>query len=360
MKKAHHGVTAVAAAVAILSCAALTGYAGAASQTASRTVIDQAGRTVQAPAQIKKVYGTSPVATILLYTLCPDLLAGWNMELRPVEREFIPEPYRSLPVLGGWFGKTTGSMEELVKARPDIIISAGYHGDADKELADRIQAQVNIPVFMADGSLEGMEKAYLFLGELTGRQKQARILADYCRETLARVDTAMKAMPDSARIRMYYAEGAAGLETEPTGSPHTGLLTRVGGINVAQVPARGGIGMTPVSMEQVLAWNPDALLVWNPSQGGAYAKIMSEPLWAKLKAVQGRRVYEIPASPFNWFDRPPTVNRLIGLVWLSRLLHPEKFDCDIRSEARRFCSLFYHIELTDEQLKRLLERAGGA
>ncbi len=332
----------------------------AATRPGERTVTDQAGRSVVVPVQVKKIHGTSPVATILIYTLCPDLLAGWNNELRPGEREFIPEPYRSLPNLGGWFGKTTGSMEELMKARPDIIVSAGFHGDADKELAERIQAQVNIPVVMSDGSLDGLEKAYRFLGDLTGRQKQAAILADYCRDTLSRIDTAMKGLPDDRHTRIYYAEGAAGLETEPAGSAHTDLLSRVGGRNVAQVPSRGGIGMTPVSMEQVLAWNPDALLVWNRSQGGAYDTIMTDPLWAQLQAIKKRRVYEIPAAPFNWFDRPPSVNRLIGLVWLSRLLHPEKFNCDIKAEVQRFCKLFYHIELTDAQVKALLERAGGA
>ncbi len=334
--------------------------AQAAAQAAGRSITDHAGRTVRVPDRITRVVGTSPVGTILLYTLCPDMLAGWNHALRSGEREFIPEPYRSLPNLGGWYAKNTGSLEELVRLRPDVLIGAGKLGPAEIEQADRIQQQINIPVIMLDGSLEGLEKAYLFLGELTGERQRAGILAAYCREKLAAVDTALAGLPAEGSTRIYYAEGAAGLETEPGGSDHTGLLSRVGGSNVAQVPAREGIGMTPVSMEQVIAWNPEALLVWNRGQGGAYDHIMSDPLWAKLLAVKNRRVYEIPAAPFNWFDRPPAVNRVIGLLWLTRLLHPDRFACDIAAEAQRFCRLFYHIDLSDDQIRGLLERSGGA
>jgi len=340
--------------------AALHGPA-AAQQAAERTMTDHAGRIVKVPAQVNKAFGTSPVATILLYTLCPDKLAGWNDALRQGERPFIPEKYQKLPNLGGWFAKNTGNLEELVKARPDVIVSAGRIEAKDIEQADKTQGQLHIPVVMVDGSLDGLEKAYRFLGELTGEQQQAGILGAYCTEKLASVDNALRGLPAENRLtRVYYAEGAAGLETEPEGSAHTGLLARAGGSNVAQVVARGGIGMTPVSLEQVLSWNPDVLLVWNRSQGGAYDKIMADPLWAQLQAVKNRRVYEIPYSPFNWFDRPPSVNRLLGLVWLARLLHPDKFPCDLQAETQRFCRLFYHIELADEQVRSLLARAGGA
>ena len=360
MKRIVHLLFRMLFILSVIGAGVATYDSAATKQTAERTITDHAGRNVQIPAKVNKVFGTSPVGTILLYSLCPDRLAGWNHELRPGELELIPEKYRKLPNLGGWYAKNTGNLEELVKVRPDIIISAGNIGPADIEQADRIQTQINIPVVMVDGSLDGLEKAYRLLGDLTGEQQQAGILAAYCTEKLKLVDKALHGLSENSLPRVYYAEGATGLETEPGGSAHTDLLSRAGGRNAAQAQARGGMGMTPVSMEQVIAWTPDALLVWNRSQGGAYDHIMADPVWAQLQAVKNRHVYEIPASPFNWFDRPPSVNRLIGLVWLAHLLHPDTFTCNITAEAKRFCKFFYHIDLSDDQIRGLLVRAGGA
>ena len=45
------------------------------------------------------------MGTILIYTLDPDRLAGWNYLFTEQERRYIPAPYDGLPLLGGWFGK---------------------------------------------------------------------------------------------------------------------------------------------------------------------------------------------------------------------------------------------------------------
>ena len=33
-------------------------------------------------------------------------------------------------------------------------------------------------------------------------------------------------------------------------------------------------------------------------------------------------MYQVPNAPFDWFDRPPSVNRLIGTWWLASILYP--------------------------------------
>ena len=54
-----------------------------------------------------------------------------------------------------------------------------------------------------------------------------------------------------------------------------------------------------------------------------------------------------------WLDNPPAANRLIGLLWLGKLLYPAAFPQDIRAEARRFYALFYQQEPSDAQLDGL-------
>lgn len=324
-------------------------------QETTRVITDDAGRTNTVPKEIKRVYGTSPVATIFIYTLAPEKLVGWNYDLRPEDVKYILPDLRDLPNLGGWQSKSTGNIEEIIKAHPDLIISMGHITDTDISLADKIQNQVGIPVVMVDLPLTEMDKSYEFMGDLLGVKERAEELAAYCRDTIQDIQEKAAQIPADQKVRVYYAEGAEGLQTEPQGSMHIETLEIVGGLNVAGDVAAGGKGgQTPVSLEQVLAWNPDVIISWNTSQGGAYKEITTDSRWAELKAVQDKKVYEIPTSPYNWFDRPPSVNRIIGFKWLGSLLYPKVYQYDMVKEAKEFYKKFYYYDLTDEEAKTLL------
>ena len=84
--------------------------------------------------------------------------------------------------------------------------------------------------------------------------------------------------------------------------------------------------------------------------------ILADPLFATLKAVQNGAVYGTPNAPFSWVDRPPGPNRIVGMRWLSGLIYPEYLDYDVDEAVREFFQLFYHVELTDEQLTQLYNR----
>lgn len=323
------------------------------------SITDQVGRVVEVPVPIETVFCTSPMGTNLLYTLAPEVLVGWNITPTALEKEFIPEKYRQVVGLGGWFGKnTTGNVEEIIKRDPDVILDLGTLDEADISEADRIQGLVNIPVVVVDGGLTESGEAFRYIGRLLGLEERAEQLAAYCDEVLAEAQANTARLADTDRIRVYYAEGPEGLNTDPEGSGHTEVLTLVGGANVAQVEI-SSYGMSPVSFEQVLLWNPDVILVASdPSEeSGVYEQIMTGSRWADISAVKTGRVYQIPRGPFDWFDRPPSIGRILGVKWLGNLLYPELYPCDMEAEVRDFYRLFLHIDLTDAQLERLLARA---
>ncbi|NLC06958.1 MAG: ABC transporter substrate-binding protein, partial [Syntrophomonadaceae bacterium] len=131
-----------------------------------RTIVDHANREHKIPVQINKVFSTSPVGTILLYTLDPNLLIGWNYELSTSEKEYILPEYQSLPNLGGWYAKATCNIEELLKIKPDIIISVGVIDDMAVAQANQIQEQMGIPVIIINGELAKFNETYEFAGQL--------------------------------------------------------------------------------------------------------------------------------------------------------------------------------------------------
>ncbi len=368
--KVHHRPTAttglLTAGLAISLCLLLTGCSlGPDHQPTANgpthPITDMAGRTVTVPDKINKVYSASPPGAIMLYTLDPDKLAGWNYYMASQEVKYLVDKYRQLPVLGGWFGKNnTGSIEEVLKLKPDIIICAGMGSvtKADIDLANQITQQSGIPAVVVDASTNKMAEAYEFIGRLINCEERAGQLAAYCRDTLREAAEGRAKIVN--RKRVYYAEGPKGLQTEAAASAHAEVINLVGATNVAgsDLPV-GDRGQ--VSLEQVIAWDPEVILVGFYVEGeySSYDQLFSDEKWRPIKAIQNHQVFEIPNSPFNWLDRPPSVNRLIGIKWLANLLYPDIYPMDIRSEIKNFYHLFYHYDLTEQEVDDILRRSAN-
>jgi iron complex transport system substrate-binding protein len=101
----------------------------------------------------------------------------------------------------------------------------------------------------------------------------------------------------------------------------------------------------------VLLWNPDVIITIDRDFA---ANVWNDPAWAPVAAVRARRVHLSPKLPFGWIDFPPTVNRLIGLWWLAKILYPALFPEDLRALTRDFYNRFYHVTPSDAQIERVL------
>ncbi|MDE7219585.1 MAG: ABC transporter substrate-binding protein [Oscillospiraceae bacterium] len=321
-----------------------------------REITDMAGRTVAVPAEIGSVFSTGPVAAIYLYTLVPDKLLGWNYELNDIEKSVILEKYHALPNFG--MGDAV-NYEAVIAAGPSIALNVGTISDKLVSECDQLSQSLGIPVVAVDGDLTSVPEAYRFMGELFGAEEQADKLAAYAEKTFD--DIAGMDIPEEEKVRVYYGNGEDSLETAPAGSSHGQILDMVNAVNVADLELGEG-SRVQISNEQLLAWDPDVIVVIGEAKasmsGSAAAEAIYEnPDFAVLKAVRNHAVYGVPNAPFSWVDRPPASNRIVGIRWLSGLLYPDRLNFDVDEEVREFFSLFYHVELTDEQLQALYNGA---
>jgi iron complex transport system substrate-binding protein len=317
----------------------------------ARIFVDSSGRRVAVPDRIERVYAAGPPAAIMLYTLAPEKLIGWTRDLTIAEKSFMVPRYAELPVLGRLTGRgNTANVEVVLKARPDIIFDYGSLRRTYVSLADRVQEQIGVPYVLMDGAFLNSAHTYRQLGELLGSRQRAEQLASYAERIFAQAATVLRKVPAERRPRVYYARGPDGLETGLGGSINVELLELVGAVNVAAEGAGRG-GLASVSIEQVLKWNPEVVLTLDRN---FFASVYRSPLWENVDAVKHHRVYLAPTLPFGWFDRPPSVNRLIGVQWLLAVLYPDYADTDLRQATREFYRLFYHLNLSDQQLGELL------
>jgi iron complex transport system substrate-binding protein len=327
-----------------------------ASATEVRTITDAAGREVMVPKQIERVYAAGPPASVLVYAVAPNKLLGWTRSMTPDEARFLPEQYVQLPTLGRLTGRgNTANMEVILRAQPDLILDSGSVAPTFVSLANRVQAQIGIPYVLLDGRFASLGTSLRTVGMLLDQEEHGRRLADYVDQTVAEVQTRIASVPEEARPRVYYARGPNGLQTALPGAINVETIEFIGGRNVVRTPDAPG-RLINVSLEQVLLWNPEVIVTVDPH---FYATVWNDPRWEGVQAVREKRVYLSPYLPFGWVDLPPGVNRVIGLRWLAAVLYPHLFREDLQQQTVEFFRLFYHTELTPDQLDALLSPTTG-
>lgn len=323
----------------------------------TREITDMAGRKVTVPAaeNIESVFSAGPVAAIFLYMVAPDKLLGWNYELNDVEKSIILDKYQDLPNFG--MGDAV-NYEAVIAANPTIAINSGKINDAMVSDCDALSESLGIPVVAVDNELNNSAEAFRFMGELLGVEDHAEELAQYAEQVFTDIN-ALSDIPEEKKVSVYFGNGEDSLETAPRGSQHAQILDAINAVNVADLELGDG-SRVQISAEQLLAWNPDVIVVngepkADKSGNSAAEDILSNPDYASLKAVQDQKVYGTPNAPFSWVDRPAGPNRLIGMRWFSALIYPEYIKCDINEEIHKFFDLFYHVDLSDEQLENVLK-----
>lgn len=323
----------------------------------TREITDMAGRKVTVPTaeNIESVFSAGPVAAIFLYMVVPDKFLGWNYELNDVEKSIILDKYQDLPNFG--MGDAV-NYEAVIAANPTIAINSGKINDAMVSDCDALSESLGIPVVAVDNELNNSAEAFRFMGELLGVEDHAEELAQYAEQVFTDINV-LSDIPEEKKVSVYFGNGEDSLETAPRGSQHAQILDAINAVNVADLELGDG-SRVQISAEQLLAWDPDVIVVngepkADKSGSSAAEDILSNPDYASLKAVQDQKVYGTPNAPFSWVDRPAGPNRLIGMRWFSALIYPEYIKCDINEEIHKFFDLFYHVDLSDEQLENVLK-----
>jgi iron complex transport system substrate-binding protein len=312
-------------------------------------VTDAAGRAIPIPDTVNRVFPAGPPAAILLYAVAPDLLLGWPRANRPDECAFLLPDICKRPVVGRLTGRgNTANLETVLALKPDLILDVGSTSATYVSLAERVQQQTGIPYALLDGRFEATAATLRQVGELIHRQAAADALAAYAEQTITAIKARIDPIPAAQRPRVYYARGPRGLDTALGGSINVETIEFLGARNVAA--ERKG-GLASVSMEQVLVWNPDVIVTIDRDFA---ANVRNDPQWAAVAAVRAGRVYLSPTLPFGWVDFPPSVNRLIGLWWLAKILYPAQFPEDMQALTRDFYTRFYHVAPSDADIARVL------
>ena len=324
-----------------------------------RTITDHAGREVKIPTAdaLERIYYTSPLAQVFVFSLKPELQGGTAIQFTNRELAYLPEGTNKLLYMGGLGVNGEIDREMIMEQDIQLIFSISGVGLTAMNIseAESLQEATGIPVVLVDGSFPVIADAYRFIGDIMGVESRAEKLATYLERIYNEVTDALKDVKDEDRVSLYYAEGPFGIATEPDISQHALTFEIAKANNVAAVELMGGLGMTNVSLESVIEWDPEVIVAWDDEiRGGADELIRTNKNWSTIRAVQNGRVYTMPNAPFAWCDRPPGVNRFIGIQWVANMLYPDLFDVDMVDRTKEFYKQMYWCDLSDADVAYLL------
>lgn len=322
---------------------------------AARDVTDMAGRKISVPDKVERSFASAPPMGLLSYILAPETMTALNIPLDSQfyfkDTKYLDKSLYKLPVVGGWHGNTRGAnMETLLSLKPQVVI--GWKSDFVLKEVEKTFAKFDIPVFFVEeNTVEDEPNAIRAVGRALGREVRAEMLAKDAESRLAYVSKIQKSIPQKDRPVVYYAEDNDGLSTECAESFHYSPIKFVGVRPAFECTQKTMVGLERVSMEQIIAKNPDVIIASSP----AFVKnVYTNGKWGGIKAVRNKRVYLVPKDPVNFLDRPPSFMRILGVEWLSSVIYPKEYKKDILKETASFYKLYLRKDITAAEAAKIL------
>lgn len=290
-----------------------------------------------------QVLAAGQPAAILIWALAPERLLGWPRRPGPAALALLPPEAAVLAEIGGVTatGPQAG-LEALAAAGPALALDYGDRDAGHLAQAERIRRALKIDYAVIDGALARIPEALVEAGARLAVEARAARLAGQARDILA-------APARGTGAAFYYARGGDGLETGFRGSLATEVLESAGWTNVAT----GDDDIGRVAREQVAAWDPEVIVTLDAGFAG---RASGDPLWSRRRDGSARRLVVLADAPFGWLDRPPSINRLLGRLWLGSRDPLGGPDPSLAVGVAAFHEAFYGRRPTPEQTLALLPR----
>lgn len=311
-----------------------------------RSVPDATGQPVCIPARVERIviacYGGA-VQEIAVFKGGDRIVAQPGVGRFPQFARMYPR-LGSLPDVGSF---DNVNLESLLAMRPDMV----FAGVTAKVANDRIKA-FGIPVFaLGTGrqDLRAILEEFERVGTVLGEKATARDLVSYWRDRLAVIRNKIAGVETPKRV--LYLGGSGGTENRQGWGD--AFIAAAGGINVAHdLETRSA-----VAAEQIRLLNPDVIVTsTNSGSRTSAASIRTEPAYRQVKAVVSGSVHAAPVGGF-WWDRP-SPEAILGILWLSRILYPERMkEVDLEQETRLFFAKFYGYALPADEYRRFFQQA---
>jgi len=274
-------------------------------------VVVQIGVATQmTPMGATRVISLIPATTEMLFAMGAGnkLVAAGSYDRYPPEVERLPKVGALLDP----------NVERILTLKPDLVVLYGTQTELKKRLE-----RANIPYYTyVHKGLPDISQTIRSLGARVGVAHQARTLADSIEGRLARIRSAVAALPrpktllvfgrDRGSLRNIDASGGVGFLHD--------MLEAAGGADVLSDVSRQSVMMTT---EMVLARAPEVILElrYGPPDAGSAEDLRQWNALAAVPAVKSGRIHQLRGEEYV----VPGPRVVTAVEQMARTLHPEAF-----------------------------------
>ncbi len=319
----------------------------------TRLITDMTGRTVRVPDPLTRValFG-GPTGQIVYLLGARNQVCAVTSSLKGSELVLAFDPtVGQLPGPRSTSGHI--NVETLILSMPQLVIAGALDGSI-------VSKKTDIPIAYTVGNmnqgLDLLKKEVRFYASVFGKEERGERYIAYLEKTLAFLESRTAGIPADKQRKVFNGYGQNHLVTLGGDTFMHERILRAGCVDVtASVSSEGmkeGLhsGLTEVSLERVLGWNPDIMVIDSGEPEGLYR----DPRWARVNAIRDHQVFTQPVGIFI-MDRPTAEAAVIYPLWLAKIAHPDLFmDVDMVEEIKRFYREIMEFDLSDDQARSVL------
>lgn len=272
-------------------------------------MIDSAGRDIRIGEPAKRIVSLAPSTTEIAFAI------GAGSAVVGVDAfSDYPAEAKQIAKIGNPDGSY--NTEQIVALKPDLVLAGGITPLSTVQQLAELGLKVAV-IGSPDTTLDSILADIELVGKLTGKQKESLTLTEDMRK---RTD-AIKASAAQAttKPKVYWELDATDVNKPFTVGPGNfinNIIELAGGENIFVAASSP---FAQVSTEQIVAANPDVIILSDAAYGITPESVGQRAGWANIAAVKNKRVMPIDD---NLVSRPgPRIVQ--GLEIALYLIHPE-------------------------------------
>lgn len=324
----------------------------------TRWITDMTGKKVQVPDPLTRValFG-GPTGQIAYILGARDQLCAVTNTLKGSDLVLAFDPsIKELPGPRSTSGHI--NVEALLISRPQLVIAGKLDGSIVRKKTG-IPVAYTVSTMNHDSNL--LKNEIRFYASVFGKEARGEKYIAYLDKTLAFVKSRTASIPVEKRKKVFNGYGPKHLVTLGGDTFMHERITTAGcsdatsGVSTAGVKEGLHSGLSEMSMEKVLGWNPDILVI----DSGTAEEVYRDPRWKTVSAIRNRQVFKQPVGVFIW-DRPTAEAAVLYPLWLAKTAYPELFaDVDMVKEVKKFYGEIMSFNLSDAQAQMILNGKYG-
>lgn len=341
---------------------------GSKTESGTHVITDHAGRKVTVPNEVDRVVicDIYPLPSIIsVFFDSADKIVGMaEPSMAAAKNSLLSELFPEiLNAKTDFIDGTSVNIEELLMLEPDVV----FFNAGNKALGEQLENAGFAAVAISAGKwqYDAVETLIGWIGTLDQifpDNSRTELVQQYSDQIREEVGKRIEAIPEEARKSVFFLFQYTDETLQTNGNPSFGSYwaEAIGAENVVAEPTEQNA--RPVSMEQIMVWEPDVIFITNFTAAkpeDLYQNTIGTYDWSAVKAVKDGQVYKMPLGMYRTYTSG--IDTPIALMWLSKACYPEYFeDVDITALTEAYYKDVFGVELTDDQASSIFDPSAGA